>query len=445
MRNLLIFTLLSDAVQNTIHCLLEESHSFNRNDVLVHASETNTKLFFSETLDDHSVSDFPAAILKDTRKTQKESGVNALCRADAFLLQGDGENERRSPIILTPAEAQLDRVRERVHFEFLEEAQFVNPYITYVLKERKVDISEIHPDSILSELISLGFKVETEALSCIGNFHHHRYAVLRELETLISSSEYSLPLQQLLGDAKNSPEALILPPDLLFPADVDHQVVFETIAKCPTVIQGPPGTGKSQVLANVLGKLLAAKKSAVVLSEKRAALEVLLQKLHHFGLDRLGYIVTSEKAAQDLLKQLEANWHYFEQEKLAPSQNMRLSEQYEAQLQFSLDLLNQPDALGGVSLYEFLQWKNSIATSSELFVSDPPDIPTLRQLRWIVKEIYNKQLQNSIGLLQQHVLQKNDIEAIQKTLETSFDILQQVHDVASFDTWKRLYLCNAAG
>lgn len=434
--NLLIFILLSDAIKNTIRRLLEESHAFNRNDVLVHASETNAKLFFSATLEELSMSDFPNTILKEARKTQKESGVNALCRADAFLLQGERDHLRRSPIFLTPAEAQLDRVRERIRFEFLEEARFVNPYIAYVLKEKQVDVSEIHPDSILSELTSFGFEVEREALPCIGNFHHHRYAVLRELEALISSSAYSPPLQQLLGDAKSASEALILPPDLLFPADVDHEVVFETIAKYPTVIQGPPGTGKSQVLANILGKLLAAKKSAVVLSEKRAALEVLLQKLHHFGLDRLGYIVTSEKASQDLLRQVETNWHYFEQEKLVPSQNIRLSEQYEAQLQFSLDLLNQPDAVGGISLYEFLKWKNGLSTSTGIFVNDAPDIPTFDQLRLIVEEIYQKQLQDSIGLMRHQVLQKDDFETIQKTLEVSYDILQQVHEVVSFDTWK---------
>lgn len=46
-----------------------------------------------------------------------------------------------------------------------------------------------------------------------------------------------------------------------------------------TIIWGPPGTGKSQTIANILTNILMFKKTALVVSQKRAALEVLKNRM----------------------------------------------------------------------------------------------------------------------------------------------------------------------
>lgn len=46
-----------------------------------------------------------------------------------------------------------------------------------------------------------------------------------------------------------------------------------------TIIWGPPGTGKSQVIANLIANVLYHEKTAVVMSQKRAALDVLRKRL----------------------------------------------------------------------------------------------------------------------------------------------------------------------
>ncbi|WP_051600000.1 DEAD/DEAH box helicase [Mycoplasma elephantis] len=54
-----------------------------------------------------------------------------------------------------------------------------------------------------------------------------------------------------------------------------------------TIIWGPPGTGKSQTIVNILSNILAYEKTALVVSQKRAALEVIqkrLGSLSKFGL-----------------------------------------------------------------------------------------------------------------------------------------------------------------
>jgi len=46
-----------------------------------------------------------------------------------------------------------------------------------------------------------------------------------------------------------------------------------------TVIQGPPGTGKSQVIANIIANVFYQNKTAIVMSQKKAALDVLKKRL----------------------------------------------------------------------------------------------------------------------------------------------------------------------
>ena len=46
-----------------------------------------------------------------------------------------------------------------------------------------------------------------------------------------------------------------------------------------TIIWGPPGTGKSQTITNILTNVLMFNKTALVVSQKKAALEVLKNRM----------------------------------------------------------------------------------------------------------------------------------------------------------------------
>lgn len=50
-------------------------------------------------------------------------------------------------------------------------------------------------------------------------------------------------------------------------------------------VQGPPGTGKSQTIANIIASSLAHGKSVLFVSEKMAALEVVMKRLRECGLE----------------------------------------------------------------------------------------------------------------------------------------------------------------
>jgi AAA domain len=63
----------------------------------------------------------------------------------------------------------------------------------------------------------------------------------------------------------------------------DEIVVASQDTKC-LVVRGPPGTGKSQVIVNLISDALAKHKSILLVCQKRAALDVVHQRLHKVGL-----------------------------------------------------------------------------------------------------------------------------------------------------------------
>jgi len=71
-------------------------------------------------------------------------------------------------------------------------------------------------------------------------------------------------------------------------ADSSQQTAIEAVKSgASLVVQGPPGTGKSQTITNIIAELLAAGKKVLFVSAKRAALDVVLQRMADIGLDGL--------------------------------------------------------------------------------------------------------------------------------------------------------------
>ncbi len=73
------------------------------------------------------------------------------------------------------------------------------------------------------------------------------------------------------------------------------QVVFESQTNDCLVVHGPPGTGKSQVIVNLASNALMKQKTILVAAQKRAALEVVYQRLSAVGLGRYCLLLSKEK------------------------------------------------------------------------------------------------------------------------------------------------------
>lgn len=92
--------------------------------------------------------------------------------------------------------------------------------------------------------------------------------------------------------------------DLYLINNVDYaqeQVVRSVNEKGNMVIYGPPGTGKSQTIVNVIADAICKNKKVLVVSQKKAALEVVYNRLSNLN-EKAMFLVDSEKEKRDFFK-----------------------------------------------------------------------------------------------------------------------------------------------
>ena len=146
-----------------------------------------------------------------------------------------------------------------------------------------------------------GFKAEPFAV--LGNFSFQKLAMVRDLENhrtelitndVVAAIAGDNGARRTLGSSQISTDPgtldAILPENeyAVVEADSSQQcAIFGITAGQSAVIHGPPGTGKSQTITNLIATLAANGKKVLFVAEKRAALEVVMNRLVAVGLDHL--------------------------------------------------------------------------------------------------------------------------------------------------------------
>ena len=139
--------------------------------------------------------------------------------------------------------------------------------------------------------------------SVLGNFAYQKMAMVKDLQDNLDQIAAHDLVAAIAGDpgarkalrslgAGESPRNLdLIPPNnefLVLDADSTQQVAIAgALSLRNGVIYGPPGTGKSQTIANLIAELAARGRRVLFVAEKRAALEVVLDRLQHCGLRHL--------------------------------------------------------------------------------------------------------------------------------------------------------------
>ncbi|MFI2640601.1 DUF3320 domain-containing protein [Streptomyces sp. NPDC018610] len=99
----------------------------------------------------------------------------------------------------------------------------------------------------------------------------------------------------------------LAPPEdtpLVLNADTSQrQAVAAAVAGRSFVLDGPPGTGKSQTITNIIAGLMHAGRSVLFVSEKAAALDVVLQRLKSVGLDSYAFALHSRNTSRKAVAQ----------------------------------------------------------------------------------------------------------------------------------------------
>lgn len=335
------------------------------------------------------------SLWQTANKFRLESDVNSLCLVFGTVSSNIQSGSIQSPLLIIPLNWEYTRLTNTLQLELLEEAAEINPYIRFLYSELNKTALNLPEELSLSEKLEwisdqfkdLHLEVEISHDIYAGNFHYHRFHLLRELEGIERSETKSALVEQLLGNDFEPAQELDLPADLIYPADVDQKRVFTTLNTNNVLLQGPPGTGKSQVLINILGKSLKSKLRTLVVSEKKAALDVLVKKLSELELHRHAFVVHSQTKSKDLLAQLRETWNLLESREIKPVQNLRLSEQLHSNLQLLLDRLNTPDYFAGVSYKELQDLLRETPIQTEKFSSLVPAIDEWLKYKPVIQQV----------------------------------------------------------
>lgn len=410
--------------------------------MLVNADVSTAKLMEVDRAVIFDLDTFPKRILNEARANLKETGVNTLCAAIGILHLELNGKAVETPILLQPLETKVDRIKGEISFPEIEECAFVNPFViqhfrrVFELEIPSELLETCNPVELAAFFESKGLEVDADRY-VVGNFHHHRYQLLKELEELQQLESYNPALKELFGEERHDLPAFHFGSANLFPADIDHESVFEGASKSHLAIQGPPGTGKSQVICNLIGKALSAEKSILVVSEKRSALEVIQSKLAPLELNKLCFIAGSDRQSQPFLRDLKKTWDFFESYQPKPVVNLMLSEQYEDHLQMTLDLLSQPDLIGGVSFHEFLEQSQEFSLDHR-YSSRTPSIAEFVAHRSTIERVYDLKLDRSLACFRLKTLQKDAFLEIDQLISMWKESLISLHSIFTIRTWNDL-------
>ena len=254
--------------------------------------------------------------------------VEAILAADTAkhaAVQVDGDPDaalvtRMAPLVLWPVELE----RELGGALRISQAPGLEPRLNLTLAEKlRRDFGVVLPDSIDDELDLAGVLAAAEALAVtrpgwrveraaqLGIFAFATFVMWNDLDARadeLLAGPVVAHLAAGAGTAFAQPTVAAedsltasAAAEILAPLDADASqlaAIAAAGAGASFVLQGPPGTGKSQTIANLIVHCVAHGKTVLFVTDKRAALEVVQQRLAAVGLGEFCLELHSHKAAR---------------------------------------------------------------------------------------------------------------------------------------------------
>jgi hypothetical protein len=344
--------------------------------VMVHAEKRDAIMLdapFAEVCDGFRLPDSMRLrrVLKIARDYQRNAGIDSLGVSNGVLLINVDGQAYQAPLFLVSVSFAFDRFHQDYVIEPFGE-QILNPFLVNLLAV-PAHIDEI--ETLIHWLEEQNIPFELKEGVFLANFHPHRFGIIKELESILSDDELPPQVAQILGDGTQyESENLTLHDGILFPVNQRQHDVFSLVKSENLVVQGPPGTGKSQVIANLLGKVMGAGGRALLVSEKMVALEVILAKMKEVDLDAFCLLLHQQLTAKDFIQSLKKSWLFLEETPQTALAFHPVSPFMLQGLELTLDRLNQADLIGGLDFSTFLQ-RFDPGTPIQRIVSDLPSIP----------------------------------------------------------------------
>ncbi|MFN7707225.1 MAG: AAA domain-containing protein [Sphingobacteriia bacterium] len=139
--------------------------------------------------------------------------------------------------------------------------------------------------------------------AALGIFPPYDTALLQDYRSLLEAPE-AFDLATLIDPPPAPAVARPARAVQAYPLPVDHgqeQALWAIQAGQSIVVHGPPGTGKSQLIVNAVANALVQGQKVLVVSEKRAALEVVSKRLADLGLGPWAYMIHDYRGDRDSL------------------------------------------------------------------------------------------------------------------------------------------------
>lgn len=191
------------------------------------------------------------------------------------------------------------------------------------------DGEEFDLEPLFDRLRSAAERVPDFAISqryIVSNFHFQKLAIVKDLKEHGDELAAHDVIAGIAGDREAREQArgdrslgdpreldVVMPDDEFLVRDADstqQQAIALALQGRNGVISGPPGTGKSQTIANLIAEHVARGKTILFVAEKRAALDVVLERLKaislgHLCLDLHGADISRKLVARQLKDSLD--------------------------------------------------------------------------------------------------------------------------------------------
>ncbi|GLY24452.1 AAA domain-containing protein [Micromonospora sp. NBRC 101691] len=280
---------------------------------------------------------------------EEEQGIQAgwvarglVCMVGTYTRGSVPMQPLRAPLILHQMGLDSRTATENDFTLELSEPPEINPVLLYALERQygvEADISALgdqlstmlaetpDPQAQLGNAFELidkavapsGLCLRLEPALLAGVFSFDKLAMVKDLRTsaeLLAShpvvaamagdqeSRHYLRGEPFTGSSSSADRVDPAKEFLVQDADSSQQGAIDAVlAGRHVVIEGPPGTGKSQTIANIIASMSAAGRSVLFVSEKRAAIEAVMNRLGDVGLDNLIFDLHDRKISKRLVAQ----------------------------------------------------------------------------------------------------------------------------------------------
>ena len=263
------------------------------------------------------------AVRDTARSYEQERGVNVLGVAFGFLeWQEHGKSKSHyAPLILRSARLERKTTRQGYVYDIAATEDSAEDNETLRVRLRQdfgMELPALEPEESpedywarISDLLKGMPSWRVRRWVAVGVFPFENIVVTREiennLETLIgrplvgkilsvgggnSASEATGDVRIESSEQDDAGSGMVGKLDKFLPliADSDssqEEAIRSVLEGRNLALKGPPGTGKSQTILNIIGAALAASKTVLFVAEKKAALEVVANRLRAAGLGEL--------------------------------------------------------------------------------------------------------------------------------------------------------------